>query len=375
MIELQDIFRLHGEEFMHNRRLSPAQNKAFRAILNCRTAALGGHTDTCDECGYQRVSYNSCRNRHCPKCQTYAKEQWVEKQNQNLLNTGYFHVVFTLPDSLNSVLYQNQTVMYNLFFRAASETLLELGNNKKFLGAKLGITTVLHTWGQRLLYHPHIHCIVTGGGLTGDGKWVYSRKKFLFPIKVLSRKFRGKFMFFLKQAKLSFYSGISHLENLQEFDLFVSSLYKKDWIVYCKPPFKSAAKVVEYLGRYTHRVAISNNRILKLENGCVTFKWRDYRDSNKNKAMTVTANEFIRRFMMHILPLGFCKIRHFGILASRDKSDRLALCQRLTNTKPVIAGLLTGKEFIETVVGIDFDLCPCCGVGHLARASPDSVTA
>lgn len=343
---------------METYKLSPVQNKAFYAIRNCRTSSLGAHVDTCDECGFEKISYNSCRNRHCPKCQAFTKEKWIEKQNQYLLNTGYFHVVFTLPDDLNTIVLRNQETVYGLFFKAVSETLRELCADKKHLGAKPGITTVLHTWGQNLMYHPHIHCIVTGGGLTGDGKWSTSRKKFFIPVKVLSRKFRGKFLFFLKQAGLS----------------FDAALYRKEWVVYCKPPFKNASKVIEYLGRYTHRVAISNHRILELKDGMVTFSWRDYRDNNKKKTMTVTAVEFIRRFMLHILPYGFRKIRHYGILASRDKSARISLCRKLTKTffKVIPA---TTLEKLRKLFGLDFDLCPCCGIGHLSRAAPNQAIA
>jgi len=359
MIEVQDVFRQYGDTNLKNHHLSPTQDKAFRDILSCRTAVLGGHVDICDECGHQEQSYNSCRNRHCPKCQTLAKERWIEKQERNLLDIGYFHVVFTLPDALNPVIYQNQKIMYDLFFKVVSETLLELGLDKKYLGARLGVTAVLHTWGQNLMYHPHIHCIVPSGGLTPEGKWINSRKKFFIPVKVLSRKFRGKFLFYLKRAKLQ----------------FCQSLYPKEWVVYCKPPFGSASKVVQYLGRYTHRVAISNNRILKLEYGSVTFRWRDYRDANKVKAMTVTAEEFIRRFMLHILPPGFRKIRHYGILASRDKSARINLCKKLTNTAFVFATPRETIEILRDMLGDKFNLCPFCGIGHLTRASPASKIA
>jgi len=356
MVEVQDIINQFGGEFRNSHVLSPVQAKAFSAIQNCRTAALGAHVDACDECGFEKISYNSCRNRHCPKCQTLTKEQWVEKQNQYLLNTGYFHVVFTLPENLNPIALRNQEIVYGLFFKAVSETLLELCSDSKYLGAKPGITAVLHTWGQNLMYHPHIHCIVTGGGLTKDAAWRTSRKKFFIPVKVLSRKFRGKFLCLLKQAELT----------------FNSALYNDEWVVYCKPPFKNASKVIEYLGRYTHRVAISNRRILGLKDGKVTFSWRDYRDNNKNKTMTVAAVEFIRRLMLHILPSGFRKIRHYGILAARDKSERIALCKKLTHTlfQPAIRPV-TILEKLRDMLGADFDLCPCCGIGHFSRASPN----
>ena len=376
MIELQDIVREHGGEYVNSHSLLPHKIKALNAILNCRTAVLGAHIDVCGECGFEKLSYNSCRNRHCPKCQGTAREQWIEKQNQYLLNTGYFHVVFTLPDELHPVVYQNQDIVYSLFFRAISETLLELCGDKKYLGAKPGVTAVLHTWGQNLLYHPHIHCIVTGGGLTEDNKWQGSRKKFFLPVRVLSRKFKGKFLAYLKQAKLYFGKTVEELSLPQRFDYYIAALYKKEWVVYCKPPFKNAAKVIEYLGRYTHRVAISNRRILKLEDGSVTFNWRDYRDGNKVKTMTVTAAEFIRRFLLHILPPGFCKIRHYGILAPRGKSERINLCKKLTQTRfQTATPVTTILEQLQKMLGENFNLCPCCGIGYLTRASPYYETA
>jgi len=376
MIEVQDIFEQYGGAFFQRHTITHIQAKAFRDILLCRTAALGGHTDICDECGHQVISYNSCRNRHCPKCQTLAKEQWIQKQEQNLLNIGYFHVVFTVPDDLNMVMYQNQELMYNLFFRAVSETLLELGFDKKYLGAKLGVTAVLHTWGQNLLYHPHIHCIIPGGGLTADNKWLCSRKKFFIPVKVLSKKFRGKFLAYFRQANISFKGSLLELNMPINYDSFVSSLYQKNWVTYCKPPFENASKVVNYLGRYTHRVAISNNRILKVEDGLVTFNWRDYRDANKVKAMTVTAEEFMRRFFLHVLPSGFRKIRHYGILAARDKSERLALCRKLTNTPiQAVISVRSPLEILKELLGDNFNLCPRCGIGHLSRAAPDKAIA
>ena len=370
MIEVQDIFNQYGAEFLKDHTVSQAQLKALRDIERCRTAALGGHAGICNECGHQEVSYNSCRNRHCPKCQTIAKEQWIEKQGLNLLNTGYFHVVFTIPKELHTVMYQNQETMYKLFFTAVSQTLLELGMDSKYLGAKLGLTAVMHTWGQNLLFHPHIHCIIPGGGLTPDNKWVFSRKKFFIPVKVLSKKFRGKFMALFRQAAVQFQGAISELNIPGHFDLFISALYKKDWVVYCKPPFKNAAKVIEYLGRYTHRVAISNNRILGLKDGYVTFKWRDYKDSSKVKTMTVSVMEFIRRFLMHVLPPGFHKIRHYGILASKDKSTRIALCKKLTDTPVSDVKPRNTLEILQDRLGINFNLCPKCGVGYMTRASP-----
>lgn len=372
MSELQDVFVQYGEAYRINHSIVPNQLKTMHAIENCRTALLGAHLDECDTCGHVQISYNSCRNRHCPKCQTLNKERWIEARTDDLLNTGYFHVVFTLPNTLNPVVYQNQEVIYNIFFKAVAETLKELAADKKHLGATIGITEVLHTWGQNLLFHPHIHSIVPGGGLSPSGQWVNSRKKFFLPVRALSTKFRGKFLHYLKRAKLSFYGTIAYLHDENQFQTFLTTLYHKNWIVYCKPPFKNAAYVVEYLGRYTHRVAISNNRILKVVDGRVTFKWRDYRDHNKQKLMELSADEFIRRFLTHVLPPGFTKIRHYGFLSSRAKGTKLKLCKKLTKTAvtSVPRVKLSAIELLNKLTGKDFTLCPCCGIGHFNRASP-----
>lgn len=361
MPELQDVFRLYGEEYRRNHKLSYAQAKAVTAIERCRTAKLGSHIDSCENCGNVEISYNSCRNRHCPKCQTLSKERWIDNQKHHLLNTGYFHVVFTVPNTLRPLFYQNQSVLYGLLFRVVAETLQELAGNKNYLGARLGFTSILHTWGQNLHYHPHIHCIVPGGGLDYLGRWIASRKKFFLPVKVLSRLFRGKFLYHLGQAKLNFFGEQEYLENPSDFQRLLDSCYKKEWIVYCKPPFQTAACVVEYLGRYTHRVAISNSRILKIQDGAVSFKWRDYKDENKWNVMTLAADEFIRRFLMHILPPGFMKIRHYGLLANRDKTKRLTLCKKLTGTPLTEKVVATTAELIQKIMGRDTAKCPVCG--------------
>ena len=368
-IELQDIFQRYGNQYRADHTLSLEQLKAFFAISNCRTAALGGHTETCDECGAERISYNSCRNRHCPKCGTLAKEEWLDRQSENLLNCGYFHVVLTVPSELYPVFYQNQRVAYNLLFKATSETLLELCANKKYLGAKPGITAVLHTWGQNLSYHPHLHCVVTGGGLTPCNQWNDSNNNFFIPVKVLAKKFRGKLLSFLRKAELNFYGKSLNLNNPSDFNALVNKLYLTNWIVYCKKPFGNAQKVLDYLGRYTHRVAISNNRIINCYDGMVTFSYRDYSDDNKQKVMTLSADEFIRRFLMHVLPPGFRKIRHFGLFASRDKGKRVKLCKKLTNTK-FIARHETPQQRLERIFGKDYNLCPHCKRGHFQRGSP-----
>ena len=361
MPEVQDIFQSYGNSYKQEHSLSYEQLKVMSAIQKCRTAELGAHIDECECCGAVEISYNSCRNRHCPKCQTLAKERWIDNQKYDLLNVPYFHVVFTVPGALRPIIYQNQRKLYNPLFRAVSETLQDLAADKKFLGAKLGFTSVLHTWGQTLSFHPHIHCIVPAGGLTGSGAWVSSGKKFFIPVKVLSRKFRGKFLHLLCSQNLDFFGEQRHLADPVHFQNLVASCYCKDWVVYCKPPFKSAASVVEYLGRYTHRVAISNSRIQNIDNGQVAFKWRDYKDRGRWKVMSIPAPEFIRRFLMHVLPAGFMKIRHYGLLGNRDKTKRLALCKKLTNTKIAAKVKASSLDLLNNMLGRDCTLCQYCG--------------
>jgi hypothetical protein len=375
MVELQDIFIEHGHEYTDKHRLPVHILKTMAAIETCRTSKLGGHVEECDECGHIRISYNSCRNRHCPKCQTLAKEKWINARKEDLMPVKYFHVVFTIPEELNFMTLTNQKEMYSILFRSVSETLLELSRDFKYLGADIGFTTILHTWGQNLMYHPHLHCIVPGGGLSFNRKyWISSKKKFFIPVKVLSKKFRGKFLFYLKNAyysrKLKFTGDIEYLKDKLNFQPFIDNLYRKEWVVYCKPPFNSAEYVLEYLGRYTHRVAISNNRILKLENGQVTFKWRDYKDSNKEKIMTITAEEFIRRFLMHILPNKFVKIRHYGILSNRSRKTKLGLCKKHTGMiykmKAASFQKLSAAELFKKLTGIDYGICPNCNKGKMS---------
>ena len=373
MPEVQDIFNLYGESYRQSHGLSVAQQKTMFAIQQCRTAELGAHMDACESCGCVDISYNSCRNRHCPKCQTLAKERWIDGQKHDLLNVGYFHVVFTVPDDLRPIIYQNQRVLYSLLFQAVAETLQDLASDKKFLGATLGVTSVLHTWGQNLSFHPHIHCIIPAGGLTQAGAWVNSRKKFFIPVKVLSRKFRGKFLHLLKSQSLLFFGKQSYFSDQIQFLNFLGACYHKEWIVYCKPPFKSADCVVEYLGRYTHRIAISNNRILNVENGQVTFKWRDYRDNNCWKVMSLSAFEFIRRFLMHVLPYRFVKIRHYGFLGNRNKTEKLSLCKLLTDTPLSDKIIASALDLLSNIFGRDFSLCVHCGqLRHPQILSPPS---
>jgi len=369
MADIRSVFAIYGPNYRETHQLSLAQTKVVGAVSGCRTAAMGAHSFVCNECGHIEIAYNSCRNRHCPSCQTLAKEKWVAARSQDLLDISYFHVVFTLPSELHGIVYQNQKELYSLMFKAVSETIIELCADPKYLGATPGITAVLHTWGQNLSYHPHIHCIVTGGGLTSKGFWQGSSKKFFLPVKVLSRKFRGKFLAMLKCSKLDFFNSLAYLDDGTAFARLLDDAYKKEWVVYCKKPFKGVGGVLNYLGRYTHRVAISNNRILDDSAGRVTFKWRDYAHGNKEKVMVLGADEFIRRFLMHVLPPYLRKVRHTGLLAPRGKTARIALCRKLTKTADP-APVPNTEQLLVAILGLDWDICPECGLGHLARASP-----
>ena len=364
-IEVQDIVKKYGKEYKENHKIMPHIAKAMGAIEKCRTEELGYHEDVCDECGYTKISYNSCRNRHCPKCQSIAREKWIYNREFDLLNVKYFHVVMTIPSELYLIAKQNEVKVYNILFKAAAETLDELAEDKKYLGAQIGFMEVLHTWGQTIVYHPHIHAIVPAGGIDKLRKWRNSKKKFFIPVKVLSRKFRGKFLYYLKQEKLDFYGENKYLEDRQKFDELIAKMYNKEWISYCKPPFQDAKCVIKYLGRYTHRVAISNERIIKEENGEVTFKYRDYKDNKKTKEMTLKAEEFIRRFLLHILPPRFMKIRHYGLLGNRNKKTKLAECKKLTNTANLEKLEISTLEILKKTLGVNFNLCPACKKGHL----------
>lgn len=341
----------------------------MRAIEICRTATLGGHVDECDTCGHLEISYNSCRNRHCPKCQFLRKEQWIEARTEDLLPIQYFHVVFTIPSELNPLVLRNQKVMYSLLLRSVSETLMELGNAR--LGVRIGFIGILHTWGQNLMDHPHVHCVVTGGGLSRDGtRWVACRKNFFIPVRVMSALFRGKFLDYLKESfeagDLLFPGAISHLQKPQVFEGFRRQFYHKKWVIYCKPPFQGAAGALQYLSRYTHRVAISNRRLVNAEAEAVSFRWRDYSDGNKEKVMTLTADEFIRRFLLHVLPERFVKIRHCGLLANKTRKATIALCRQLLGSPDTIKVAHTSlRERLIAVTGVDITKCPVCQNGRM----------
>src|ERR1035441_4826404 len=337
-LEVADVFRQYGEAFLKRwgHTVSPQQRKALRDIGACRTAALAGHIEQCDSCPHEVIAYNSCRNRSCPKCQSTARDRWLAERAKELLPVPYCHVVFTVPESLAMLILQNAQLVYGLLFRAVSQTLLEIAADPRHLGAQIGFLAVLHTWSQTLLHHPHIHCVVPAGGLAPDGsRWIPCRRKFFLPAKVLSRLFRGKFLALLRDAfargELQFHGKLTPLRAPARFHAFLHPLQDAEWVVYAKPPFGGPEYVLKYLARYTHRVAISNGRLLRLENGRVTFQWRDSKDKNRIKAMTLDAVEFIRRFLLHILPPGFVKIRHSAsclIAAARPRSPAAASCFR-----------------------------------------------
>jgi hypothetical protein len=335
-LELADIIRAQGKRFIENNRswLRWPQLKVLRAIERCRTAALGGHRDLCDRCGRTAISFNSCRNRHCPKCQTNAREKWLAARTQELLAVPYVHVVFTLPHQLAPLAFHNKRIVYGLLFRASAATLLQIAADPPPLGADIGFLSVLHTWGQNLLHHPHVHCVIPSGGLSADHqRWVRPQYPFFLPVKVLSRVFRGKFVAGLKRAfqkrKLVFPGSLQPLAQDKAFRAFLRPLFRQDWVVYAKRPFGGPQHVLQYLARYTHRVAISNHRLLDFSDGKVTFRWKDYAHGNKKRKMTLPAEEFLRRFLIHTLPRGFVRIRSFGYLANRRRAVLLAVCQQL----------------------------------------------
>jgi len=365
-IELADIFRDCGDDFPKTANLCADQAKAFYAIENCRTSALGGHTNRCDQCGFTKQSYNSCRNRHCPKCQYTKKLQWVDKLAANLPPVKYFHVVFTIPDCLNSIFYINQRIAYGLLFKAAGQALLKCAANPKLTGVSAGAVGVLHTWGQTLVYHPHIHMIVPAGGLSDDQtEWVPSPKKFFLPVKLLSNVFRGMLCSLISQAVGD---GKMQLpDNTADFETIKALCYRKNWVVYCQKPFAGPEGIIQYLGNYTHRVAISNHRIEAFENNNVTFSYKDYRTGGLKKSITLETKEFVRRFMQHILPCGFYKIRYFGILALCNMATKLETCFSLIEKESYFSVLegLNAMEVWRAVSGKDPWKCPKCHQGKM----------
>ena len=370
--EVGDIFRDFSQPFRVHYKMSARQMKVFYAIKNCRTAFLGGHLDRCNDCGYIRISYNSCRDRHCPKCQGLKKAKWIDKLAGDLLPVPYFHVVFTIPAQLNPVVLANPRCLYNILFKAASETVITLCKDPKYLGSLTGMVVVLHTWGQNLMTHPHLHCIVPAGGWNDkQGKWNPSSKKFFIPVKVMSRIFKAKFMALLRKehvsGNLKFTGEVSHLAQSSGMKLLVNDLYAKDWIVYCKKPFKNAGQIIEYLGRYSHRVALTNHRIQHADSDQVTFRVKDYKNRSKITTLSLHPEEFIRRFLLHVLPEGFCKIRYYGLFACRNRSTVLLNCKKnigFARYKSRLAGL-NWVQMLVVLTGKNFSVCPACQKGKM----------
>lgn len=371
-LEVADVFRKHADEYLTRYGANPAQRQVIHAVQNCRTAVLGGHVEACDRCGHQQVAYNSCRNRHCPKCQGPATARWLQAREAELLPVPYFHLVFTLPAALGPLALQNPRVVYGLLLQAAAQTLLDVAANPRHLGAEIGFLVVLHTWGQNLMHHPHVHCVIPAGGLAPDGtRWIRSRPKFFLPVRVLSRVFRGKFINHLKQARargaLRFPGGLAELAPDRAFERLLAQIVRKEWVVYARPPFGGPKQVLKYLARYTHRVAISNQRLIALDNDQVTFRWKDYANGSRQSLMTLTAVEFLRRFLLHVLPRGFVKIRHYGFMANRFRQAKLELCRRLLNVteRPPAAAVPTGEPPSASGTEPACRRCPQCRDGHL----------
>jgi Putative transposase/Transposase zinc-binding domain len=383
-LEVADIFRHHGDAYRnaHADRLSPVHRRVMRAIEECRTAALGGHVEICDQrdCGHLLVRYNSCRNRHCPKCQSLTRAQWIEDRKAELLDCQYFHVVFTLPEEIAAIALQNKPLLYGLLFKATAETLCTIASDPKHLGAQIGFFAVLHTWGQNLMHHPHLHCVVPGGGLSSDGqRWVDCRPGFFLPVRVLSRFFRRLFLQLLEAAfelgELKLLGALEPLRDRKDFLAYLQPVRQKEWVVYAKPPFAGPEQVLDYVGRYTHRVAISNNRLLDMQDEQVTFRWKDYRDGNTPKTMTLAAEEFIRRFLLHVLPPGFQRIRYFGFMANRHRQEKLERCRLLMGTRPSPLPDAEPsmpedyRERYEALTGISLRECPVCHKGRMISLS------
>jgi hypothetical protein len=374
-LTIQQILQDYGQAYAMKHPLSFQQVKVMQHLCDCRTDACGTHHDVCDHCGYEHVLYNSCKDRHCPQCQVFKKETWINQRKAEVIETPYFHVVLTLPKDLHVIAMQNQRLLYGLLFKAAGAAMKALTADKKYLGANPGFLSVLHTWGQTLDYHPHLHLIVTGGGLTETNQWRTSKKHFFIPVKKLSATFRYHFLTALKQAYadqlLQFYGSMLPYEEPFAFQSLIDRLYQISWYSYVKQPFDGPHAVIEYLGRYTHRIAISNHRCVKVENGKVYFKWKDYKDGSKQKVMALDIDEFIRRFLLHVLPSGFMKMRYYGIMANRNKKTKLVQSQRLTTTlNHPIYRVLSKVELLMKVTNGKAFQCPKCKQHTLKRLGP-----
>jgi hypothetical protein len=380
-----EVFRHYGEAYRqaHAGHLGRVERRVMSAIAACRTAALGGHAEYCGDCGLVRIAYNSCRNRHCPKCQGLARAQWLAERQAELLPVPYFHVVFTVPAEIAAIAFQNKATVYAILFRTAAETLRTIAADPKHLGADIGLVAVLHTWGQNLHHHPHVHCLVPGGGLSPDGmRWISCRRGFFLPVPVLSRLFRRLFLEHLQAAfaDLSFFGELVAFTDHTAFKRCLAKLRRLDWVVYAKRPFAGPAQVLAYLGSYTHRVAIANSRLVALAGGTVSFRWRDYRHHNKLKLMTLAADEFIRRFLLHTLPDGFHRIRHYGFLANGHRASKLVQCRRLLAAPaPPPPPTTDYRERYRQLTGHSLDICPACGgrmepLGPLPRGAFDATS-
>lgn len=364
--EVADVIRLFGDALLRRSTVSPAKRRVMRALTACRTAQLGGHVESCDSCDYQRIAYNSCRNRHCPKCQSSRQAQWLEDRAKDLLPVEYFHVVFTVPEEIAEVALQNKRAVYGILFAAAAATLRTIAADPDHLGAEIGFVSVLHTWTQDLRHHPHVHCVVPGGGLAADGRWVSCRSGFFLPVAVLAAMFRGKFVAQLRAAyergDLRFQGALQHLRKPVAFAALLNRAMAKRWVVYSKPPFGGPVQVLKYLARYTHRVAIGNRRILEVGEAGVKFRWRDRADGNRARTMLLSGVEFLRRFLLHVLPRGFARIRHYGLLGNRGRAVKLAACRLAlgaTMAEPMASGVVPVMPRDEC--------CPACKTGRLIR--------
>lgn len=357
--ELADILELYGSAFLEKNTLPDYKKKVFNDILNCRTSNLGGHVNKCSQCGHTEISYNSCRNRHCPKCQGLNKEQWIRKCEKDLLPVTYFHVVFTIPHELNSISLNNQTEIYSILFKTAWSVINSFALDSKHLGAKGGMIAILHTWGQNLSYHPHLHCIVPGGGLTNSGNWKHakSKGKYLFPVKAMSKVFRARFIENMRDWAKS--------ENVVLEKELVEKLFEKSWVVYAKQPFNSVLSVIEYLGRYTHRIAISNHRIKSIDKDRIRFSAKNYKKENQQEIVDLSSDEFLRRFSMHILPKKFIKIRRYGFLCNGHKTKYLEKIRKSLKAKAPCIKSLEKKDILKEKYNIDIDLCPVCKKGKM----------
>ena len=369
---IQDIFLRFYPRYLEKYTPSPEQSKVANCIINCKTGAYGANVSICQDCGHLQIHYNSCRNRCCPMCQALPKEKWMDKRREDVLEAPYFHVVFTVPQELNPLIYSNQQLLYDAMYHCVSETINELTADTKHLGAKVGYICVLHTWGSEMNYHPHIHVILLGGGLTAKNQWRDKGDEFFLPVKVMSKLFRGKYMDELKslyeEKRLQFHGSSEKYRNRYAFKELLNLCYDKDWVPHCKKTFNGAQSVINYLGKYTHRIAISNHRIIRMNEDSVTYSVKDYREEGKWKECTISGIEFIRRFLMHVPPKRFVRIRHYGLLCTRSKAKHLALCRNLLGCKQYLSRLkdMETPQILEVLYGIKVTVCKCCG-GHLGK--------